>query len=205
MLDGIAGSGRGQPRLGRSPSLPGLPPLKCADRAEILHPGRPKKRRRRRVEKEPRSLGFPGGIRPGGGRLRPIRHGGHHRGGGWTPPRRAADTTAAGAETTTAEGTETTTAEGAATTTGESAGGDVTFWTSHTAGTDISAFQQIVDDQRPGRSAGRVGPGHRGRDRRHPVDHRGAGGTGPDVYMLDRFTVAARLGRPARGPDPVQR
>ena len=31
--------------------------------------------------KEPRSLGFPGGIRPGGSRLRPIRHGGHHRGG----------------------------------------------------------------------------------------------------------------------------
>jgi multiple sugar transport system substrate-binding protein len=105
-----------------------------------------------------------------------------------------ADTTAAGgAETTTAEGAETTMAEGAATTTGEAAGGDVTFWTSHTAGTDISAFQQIVDDFNA-----------QGGAQVEMVQVTGAetdatqlitavrGGTGPDVYMLDRFTVAQR-------------
>ena len=67
------------------------------------------------------------------------------------------------------------------------------FWTSHTAGTDISAFQQIVDDFNA-----------QGGAQVELVQVTGAetdatqlitavrGGTGPDVYMLDRFTVAQR-------------
>ena len=74
-----------------------------------------------------------------------------------------ATTAAGGTGTTAAGGTGTTAAGGAATTTGESAGGDVVFWTSHTAGTDINAFQQIVDDFNAlGGAPGRVGPGNWG-------------------------------------------
>jgi multiple sugar transport system substrate-binding protein len=105
----------------------------------------------------------------------------------------AVTTAAGGAETTTAEGTGTTTAEGAATTTGESAGGDVTFWTSHTAGTDINAFQAITDDFNAlgGTQVELVQVTGTETDATQLITAV-RGGTGPDVYMLDRFTVAQR-------------
>jgi multiple sugar transport system substrate-binding protein len=77
---------------------------------------------------------------------------------------------------------------------GQKAEEEVAFWTSHTGAQDAAALQKIVDDYNATNPAVKVKmtqvPGSQTEVTKLMTAVRS--GTGPDVYMLDRFTIAQR-------------
>ena len=108
-----------------------------------------------------------------------------------------------GGATTTAAGTGTTAAEtgttAAATTTAAETGttaattGDVVFWTGSTNPVDLAALRKIVDQFNAlGGATAELVEVTGSETEATALITAVRGGTGPDVYMLDRFTVAQR-------------
>ena len=105
----------------------------------------------------------------------------------------AADTGTTAADTSTTEGEATTTA--AATETTAAAGGeaDVVFWTGSSDPVDVAALQKIVETFNGlGGSTAELVQVTGAETEATALITAVRGGTGPDVYMLDRFTVAQR-------------
>jgi multiple sugar transport system substrate-binding protein len=104
----------------------------------------------------------------------------------------ATTTAGGGAATTAAGGAATTAAGGADTTAGASAGGEVVFWTSH-AEPDLTSLRNIATafNELGGAQVEVVQVTGSETDATALITAV-RGGTGPDVYLLDRFTAAQR-------------